>query len=90
MTNIPKKILYGEILEYFTEEELIEHNKMLEFLEQKRLEEKNNPPLTIGEKVVQLENALLETTTLLANEQAKNLQNEQAIIELSMLIGGVN
>lgn len=41
------------------------------------------------EKVIQLETALLETTTLLANEQMKNMQNEQAILELTMMLGGV-
>lgn len=41
------------------------------------------------EKVIQLETALLETITLLANEQMKNMQNEQAILELTTLMAGV-
>ena len=40
------------------------------------------------EKVIQLETALLETITLLANEQMKNMQNEQAILELTTLMAG--
>lgn len=41
------------------------------------------------EKVIQLETALLEITTLLADEQMKNTQNEQAILELTTLMAGV-
>lgn len=42
------------------------------------------------EKIIQLEQAMLEITTLLALEQEKNKQNEQAILELSMLATGGN
>jgi len=41
-----------------------------------------------AKRINELETAILETTVLLAEEQAKNIQNEQAILELSMLIGG--
>lgn len=77
-----KKIIYDakikkeEILEYYTEEELVELEK--------------NIPLTLEEKYKQLEQAMLETTALLAEEQEKNKQNEQAILELSMLATGGN
>lgn len=43
------------------------------------------------EKVNQLESALMETTVLLAQlaqEQSKNAQNEQAIMELSTIVAG--
>lgn len=40
-------------------------------------------------KIRLLESALLEYTTFLAVEQFKNLQNEQAILELTLMLGGV-
>lgn len=40
------------------------------------------------EKAKELEAALLETSTLLAFEQMKNIQNEQAILELTTLMAG--
>ena len=64
--------------EYFTEEEWETRLKINEELEK-------NKPLTIEEKYEQLEQAMLETTALLALEQEKNKQNEPAILELSML-----
>lgn len=41
----------------------------------------------LGEQAT-IEEALLETSIAIAEEQAKNLQNEQAILELTILIGG--
>ncbi|MDP4152584.1 MAG: hypothetical protein Q8865_03960 [Bacillota bacterium] len=35
-----------------------------------------------------IEKGLLETSELLADQEAKNTENEQAILELSMLLGG--
>ena len=60
--------------------------KKLTIEEQLRIERGKN--LELLNKHTTLERALLETTILLADEQAKNAQNEQAIIELSILMGG--
>lgn len=46
------------------------------------------PTLSTQEKLRQLETTFLEISILLAEEQARNLQNEQAILELSMFTGG--
>lgn len=60
--------------------------KVLTVEEQLRMERARN--LELLSKQAQLEDALLETTIVLADEQAKNAQTELAILELSMLMGG--
>lgn len=45
--------------------------------------------LTPEEKIQQLESALVEMTTLAAEQEQRNLQNEQAIMELTTLVGGM-
>ncbi|NMB42414.1 MAG: hypothetical protein GX996_10855 [Firmicutes bacterium] len=60
--------------------------KVLTIREQLRMERARNLELLNRHK--QLEDALLETTIVLADEQMKNMQTEQAILELSMLMGG--
>ena len=60
--------------------------KKLTIEERLRKEQEKNKQL-LNERII-LEDALLETTTLLANGEMKNMQNEQAIIELSMLLAG--
>ena len=42
----------------------------------------------IEKTIKQLETALIETSLLLASEQLKNQQNEQAILELTTLMAG--
>lgn len=44
----------------------------------------------LKERAKELENALLEMTTILAMQDQKVQENEQAILELSMLLGGGN
>ena len=61
--------------------------KKLSIKEQLRIEREKSMQLL--NKHTMLESALLETTTLLADEQTKNVQNEQAILELSMMLGGM-
>ena len=43
---------------------------------------------TENDKLEQLEQALLEATSLRANQEEKNVQNEQAILERTTSIGG--
>lgn len=43
----------------------------------------------LSEEVKELETALLEATTLIASQEQKATQNEQAILELTMMIGGM-
>lgn len=73
--NIPDG--YGELVQNY-----VINNKFPEGL--------NHPlrELQLQKLNEQLELALIETTVLLANEQIKNTQNEQAILELSMLLAG--
>ncbi|PFW61560.1 hypothetical protein [Bacillus sp. AFS075034] len=57
--------------------------------------QKNNTPNTPeepnadGDRIEQLEAALVETTALLATQQQINIKNEQAIMELTQMIGGM-
>jgi len=44
----------------------------------------------LKERAKELENALLEMTTISAMQEQKVQENEQAILELSMLLGGGN
>lgn len=60
--------------------------KKLSIKEQLRIEREKSMQLL--NKHTMLEVALLETTTLLADEQMKNTQNEQAILELTTLMAG--
>ena len=90
MTDKIKQVYYDcltgiETYEYFTEDEWEEELIRREKYEKTQEELEKNKPLTIEEKYEQLEQAMLETTALLALEQEKNKQNEQAILELSML-----
>ncbi len=61
--------------------------KKLTVEDQLRIERGKN--LELLNRYTVLEDALLETTILLADEQAKNALNEQAILELSIVIGGI-
>ena len=60
--------------------------KKLTVEEQLRMERARN--LDLLNQHTQLKDALLEITIVLADEQMRNAQAEQAILELSMLMGG--
>ncbi|MGG3888653.1 hypothetical protein [Metabacillus fastidiosus] len=43
---------------------------------------------TFSQRIAELEAALVETTTVAAQQEQRSTQNEQAIVELTMLVGG--
>lgn len=84
LTNIPKVTLYGEVVEYWEEEEYLQYQKNM----MSPLEKAKNEISELKEKNILLENALLEMAEIQSNEYDNRIILEDAIIELANLIGG--